>query len=269
MGGSTLALTSFANITPTNSTCHAQSPELELPTCLQDIKALTFDIFGTVVDWRSSIIREGQLLGKKNKLKVDWAKFADRWRDGYMPVMQRVRAGELPYSKIDDLHRIILDGLIKDFDLDSLSPKEVENLNLVWHRLMPWPDAVPGLNRLRGRFVVASLSNGNMSLLVNMAKNAGLPWDCVLSAELTGHYKPDKQVYVKAADLLSLKPSQILMVAAHPIDLRAAAKVGYRTALVLRPLERGTERGLTFKPDPTEFDLTVTDFWELAKRLKA
>ena len=204
MGGSTLALTPFANITPTNSTCHAQSPELELPTCLQDIKALTFDIFGTVVDWRSSIIREGQLLGKKNKLKVDWAKFADRWRDGYMPVMQRVRAGELPYSKIDDLHRIILDGLIKDFDLDSLSPKEVENLNLVWHRLMPWPDAVPGLNRLRGRFVVASLSNGNMSLLVNMAKNAGLPWDCVLSAELTGHYKPDKQVYVKAADLLSL-----------------------------------------------------------------
>ena len=134
---------------------------------------------------------------------------------------------------------------------------------------MPWSDSVPGLNRLRGRYVVASLSNGNVSLLVNMAKNAGIPWDCVLSAELTGHYKPDKEVYVKSADLLSLKPSEIMMVAAHPIDLRAAAKVGYRTALVLRPLERGPDRGLAFTPDPKEFDLIVNDFLDLADRLHA
>jgi 2-haloacid dehalogenase len=186
-----------------------------------------------------------------------------------MPVMQRVREGELPYSKIDELHRLILDGLIKDFGLKSLSLSDVDNLNRVWHRLMPWPDSVPGLNRLRGRFVVASLSNGNVSLLVNMAKNAGIPWDCVLSAELTGHYKPDKEVYIKAADLLGLEPNEIMMVAAHPIDLRAAAGVGYRTALVLRPLERGPDRGLDFKPDPSEFDLLVENFWDLARQLGA
>ena len=267
MGGTAFALTQIRNTASATGTCNAQEPELGTP--LQNVKALTFDIFGTVVDWRSSIIRDGKVLAKRNNLTVDWGKFADCWRDGYMPVMQRVRAGELPYSKIDDLHRIILKGLIVDFNLGSLSPEEVDHLNLVWHRLTPWPDAIPGLQQLRRRFVVASLSNGNMSLLVNMAKNAGIQWDCILSAELTGHYKPDKEVYIKAADLLSLKPSEIMMVAAHPIDLRAAAKVGYRTALVLRPLERGPDRSPNFKPDPNEFDLTVTDFSDLAVRMHA
>lgn len=267
MAGTALALTPLRNVTP----AHASPAEQKAKKGerFDSIKALTFDVFGTVVDWRSSIIREGQLLSQEKSLEVDWPKFADRWRDGYMPVMQRVREGQLPYSKIDVLHRLILDGLIKDFGLEGLSPSEVDHLNRVWHRLMPWPDSVPGLNRLRGRFVVSSLSNGNVSLLVNMAKNAGIPWDCVLSAELTGHYKPDKEVYVKAADLLGLEPSEVMMVAAHPIDLRAAAKVGYRTALVLRPLERGPDRGLYFEPDPSEFDLTVNDFWDLAKQLGA
>ncbi len=267
LAGSLFSLATLKHATPLLAFGNEQEPKSQLP--LKNVKALTFDIFGTVVDWRSSIIREGQLLSQKKGLKVDWPKFADRWRDGYMPVMQRVREGQLPYSKIDDLHRIILDGLIKDFGLESLSPQEIDNLNKVWHRLTPWPDSVSGLNRLRKRYLVASLSNGNMSLLVNMSKNAGIPWDCVLSAELTGYYKPDKEVYIKAADLLSLKPSEILMVAAHPIDLRAAAKVGYQTALVLRPLERGPDRGLGFQPDPNEFDLTVNDFLELADRLNA
>ena len=265
--GGALALTPFTYATPANASCTEQ--ESESGGQFDSIKALTFDVFGTVVDWRSSIIREGQLLSQEKGLEVDWPKFADRWRDGYMPVMQRVREGDLPYSKIDDLHRLILDGLIKDFGLEGLSPSELDDLNRVWHRLMPWPDSISGLNRLRGRYVVSSLSNGNVSLLVNMAKNAGIPWDCVLSAELTGHYKPDKEVYEKAADLLSLEPNEIMMVAAHPIDLRAASKVGYRTALVLRPLERGPERGLYFKPDPSEFDLLVNDFGELAQRLSA
>ncbi len=267
LAGSLFSLATLKHATPLLAFGNEQEPKSQLP--LKNVKALTFDIFGTVVDWRSSIIREGQLLSQKKGLKVDWPKFADRWRDGYMPVMQRVREGQLPYSKIDDLHRIILDGLIKDFGLESLSPQEIDNLNKVWHRLTPWPDSVSGLNRLRKRYLVASLSNGNMSLLVNMSKNAGIPWDCVLSAELSGYYKPDKEVYIKAADLLSLKPSEILMVAAHPIDLRAAAKVGYQTALVLRPLERGPDRGLGFQPDPNEFDLTVNDFLELADRLNA
>ena len=267
MAGSALALTPLRKATLASASCTQQ--ESAKGGRFNSIKALTFDVFGTVVDWRASIIREGHLLSREKALEVDWPKFADRWRDGYMPVMQRVREGELPYSKIDELHRLILDGLIKDFGLKSLSLSDVDNLNRVWHRLMPWPDSVPGLNRLRGRFVVASLSNGNVSLLVNMAKNAGIPWDCVLSAELTGHYKPDKEVYIKAADLLGLEPNEIMMVAAHPIDLRAAAGVGYRTALVLRPLERGPDRGLDFKPDPSEFDLLVENFWDLARQLGA
>ena len=267
--GGALALTSLGHAGPNAaSPAPFRSPK-EPGGRFDSVKALTFDVFGTIVDWRSSIIREGELLSLKKGLEVDWPRFADGWRDGYMPVMQRVRAGELPYSKIDALHRLILDDLIEKFGIEGLTPDEVEHLNRAWHRLSPWTDTVPGLNRLRGRFVVSCLSNGNMSLLVNMSKNAGIPWDCVLSAELTGHYKPDKEVYVKAADLLDLEPSEIMMVAAHPIDLRAAASVGYRTALVLRPLERGAERGLTFEPDPDEFDLLVEDFWDLAGQLGA
>ncbi len=233
------------------------------------VKALTFDVFGTVFDWRSSIINEGQRLSRLKGLHVHWPKFADAWRDGYMPVMQRVRDGELPYSKIDKLHRIILDELVKTFELQQLTDSELTELNRVWHRLNPWPDSVRGLDRLREHYLTASLSNGNMSLLVDLAKNAGIQWDCVLSAELTGYYKPDRQVYVKAADLLDLQPKEIMMVAAHPIDLRAAAKVGYRTALVLRPFERGRESTLSFEPDAKEYDVIASDFEDLADQMSA
>ncbi len=201
-----------------------------------EVVALTFDVFGTVVDWRTSIIREGRLLSQKKGFEVDWDSFADRWRAGYGPAMNQVRTGEVPWMKIDQLHRRILDELVLEFDLSGLSEAEVAELNRVWHRLIPWPDSVLGLGRLRSKFVLATLSNGNVSLLTNMAKNAGLPWDCVLSAELSGHYKPDHEVYEKAADLLDLPPHRIMMVAAHKDDLRAAQAVGFKAAWVPRPL---------------------------------
>lgn len=232
------------------------------------VQALVFDVFGTVVDWRASIIREGQLLSANKGFDVDWAEFADRWRSGYGPAMNRVRTGELPWTKIDDLHRMILDDLIEEFDLRGLSEAEIDHFNRAWHRLSPWPDSVAGLNRLKTKYVIATLSNGNVSLLTNMAKNAGLPWDAVLSAELAGHYKPDPEAYLKAADLLSLEPQQVMMVAAHPGDLRAAARVGLRTAYVIRPLERGPGRPVNRNPDG-EFDYTADDFLDLARKLGA
>jgi 2-haloacid dehalogenase len=235
---------------------------------LEVVKALTFDVFGTVVDWRSSIIREGELLTKRRGLRVDWAKFADAWRAGYHPAMDRVRKGELPWTNIDRLHRLILDDVLREFQIHGLSEDEIEHLNRVWHRLMPWPDSVAGLNRLRSRYIVATLSNGNISLLVDMAKNAGLPWDCVLSAELLGHYKPDREVYEGAARLLSLAPAQVMMVAAHKRDLQAAKQVGLKTAWVIRPLEHGPNQVIDTAPDPS-FDVTATDFLDLAVKLSA
>lgn len=242
---------------------------LRAQTNLPDrIRALTFDVFGTVVDWRGSIIREGQLLSARKGLEVDWAVFADRWRGGYGPAMNRVRTGELPWTKIDTLHRMILDDLLEEFGLESLTEEELQELNRVWHRLMPWPDTVAGLNRLKTKYVITTLSNGNVSLLTNMAKNAGLPWDAVLSAELAERYKPDPEAYLKAVDLLSLQADQVMMVAAHPGDLRAAARAGLHTAYVIRPLERGPGRPVDLNPDG-EFDFTATDFLDLARQLGA
>jgi len=233
---------------------------------LERVRALTFDVFGTVVDWRSTIIREGHELGKRKGLDVDWEAFADAWRAGYGPAMARVRSGDLPWMKIDALHRLILDGLLERFSVSGLSEPELDNLNRVWHRLAPWPDAVEGLTRLKKKYVIASLSNGNVALLVNMAKHGGLPWDAVLSAELAHHYKPDKEVYLTAADLLGLNPDQVMMVAAHQGDLRAAASVGFSTAFVSRPLEHGPSSGRDVSPDP-DFDVVAKDFVELAQKL--
>ena len=219
------------------------------------VKALTFDVFGTVVDWRSSIIREGQLLSARKGFEIDWGEFADNWRAGYGPAMNRVRNGELPWTKIDDLHRMILDELVIEHGLVGLSEGELDDFNRAWHRLSPWPDTVAGLNRLKTKYVIATLSNGNVALLTNMAKNAGLPWDAVLSAELAKHYKPDPEAYLTAADLLGLSPEQVMMVAAHPGDLRAAAKTGLRTAYVVRPLEQGPGR-IVSNNTTGEFDYT-------------
>ncbi len=232
------------------------------------VKALTFDVFGTVVDWRGSIIREGEGLGKEKGLAVDWAAFADSWRGEYRPSMDKVRRGELPWTKLDDLHRMSLERLLERFGIRGLSEEEKDHLNRAWHRLEPWPDAVPGLTRLKSRFIIATLSNGNVALLTNMAKHAGLPWDCILSAELARHYKPDPEAYLGAADLLDLAPDEVMMVAAHQDDLRAARAVGFKTAFVPRPMEFGGSRMPDPTPDPN-FDVVATDFVDLAEKLGA
>jgi 2-haloacid dehalogenase len=231
------------------------------------IKALVFDVFGTVVDWRGSIVREGEALAAKG-LQVDWPAFADAWRAGYRPAMQRVRDSAGGWANIDTLHREILDGLLPRFGLDLLTEAEREHLNRVWHRLEPWADSVRGLRQLKSHFVISTLSNGNVALLVNMAKHARLPWDCVLSAEIFRHYKPDPEVYQGAARLLGFEPAQVLMVAAHPSDLAAAARAGLRTAYVPRPLEHG--RGGAIEPvGDLHFDVVAADFMALAEQLGA
>ena len=233
------------------------------------VRALVFDVFGTVVDWRSAIVRDGRALTAAKGLAVDWEAFADAWRAGYQPAMQRVRGGEVGWTTIDRLHREILDALLPRFGLSGLDERERDALNRVWHRLDPWPDVVAGLARLKRRFTIATLSNGNVSLLVDMAKRAGLPWDTVLSAELFGHYKPDREVYLGAARVLDVAPAELLMVAAHPSDLAAAARAGLRTAYVPRPLEYGPGGGLREAPGDQTFDVVAADFGVLADRLGA
>ena len=229
------------------------------------IKALTFDVFGTVVDWYGSIVAEGEKFGNTHGIDIDWAQLALKWRAGYGPAMDKVRRGELPWQNIDALHRRILNDLLVEFEIAGLSEEDKDHLNRVWHRLKPWPDAISGLERLRKRYIVATLSNGNVALLTNMAKFAELPWDCILSAELTRHYKPDPEVYQTAATLLGLAPNEVMMVAAHPGDLRAAQTVGFQTALVPRPLEYGPDnvREVTAQAS----DLVTSDFNELADLL--
>ncbi len=232
------------------------------------VGALVFDVFGTVVDWRGSIAREVGALAAGKGFAIDAAAFADAWRAGYQPAMQRVRIGELPWLRIDALHRMILDGIVERFGLASLDDAERDDLNRVWHRLDPWPDSVDGLTRLKRRFTIAPLSNGNFSLLTNMAKRAGLPWDCVISAELFRHYKPDPETYLGAADLLGIAPDALMLVACHPDDLRAAARAGLRTGYVDRPLEAGRDARREAVAAGA-FDVTASDFVDLAARLGA
>ena len=230
-----------------------------------DIRALTLDVFGTVVDWRSSLIREGEALGRKKGLRVDWPAFADAWRGLYQPNLTKVRNGEMPWTKLDDLHRMALDRLIVDFKIAGLSEEEIDQFNRAWHRLDPWPDSVPGLTRLKRKFALATLSNGNVALIVNMAKYGGLPWDAVLGAEVARHYKPQPECYLTTAALLGLRPEQCLMVAAHNGDLAAASSVGLHTAFVPRPNEHGPGKG-----DVTparQWDVIASDFEDLANKL--
>jgi 2-haloacid dehalogenase len=233
---------------------------------LSQVKALTFDVFGTVVDWRGSIIRDCTKFGAERGINVDWGTFADTWRGAYRPSMDRVRRGELPWTNLDTLHRMVLDELLVKFGISGLSEDDIDHLNRVWHRLDPWPDSVEGLTRLRKRFILATLSNGNVALLTNMAKYGGLPWDCILSAELPRHYKPDPETYLSAADLLGLRPEQVMMVAAHKDDLRAAQRSGLKAAFVTRPYERGPNHTPDLSPDPG-FDVNVSDFNDLAGKL--
>ncbi len=230
-----------------------------MPADLSSLKALTFDVFGTTVDWRGSIIREGEHWGRQKGLRIDWAAFADRWRAAYRPSMDKVRQGALPWARLDLLHRAALDQLLAEFNITGLSEQEKDHWNRVWHRLAPWPDSVAGLARLKQKFIIATLSNGNVSLLVEMAKFAALPWDTVLSAELFRHYKPDRETYLGAADLLGCPPAEVMMVASHPEDLRAARACGLKTAFVARPREFGPAH-----PEPSiageNFDIIASDF---------
>jgi len=233
---------------------------------LGSVKALTFDVFGTVVDWRGGIIREASALGRAKRRDADWAKFADLWRSLYQPAMSRVRSGELPWTKLDDLHRMNLMQVLDKLGIAGLSESEIEDLNRAWHRLDPWPDAIPGMSRLKRRFILVTLSNGNVALLVNMAKRSGLPWDAVLGAEVAGHYKPQAQAYLRTADLLGLAPQECMMVAAHNGDLVAAAGCGFHTAFVPRPAEHGPGQKTDLRAE-ADYDVVASDFLDLAEKL--
>jgi 2-haloacid dehalogenase len=231
-----------------------------------EIKALTFDVFGTVVDWRASIAREAGELGRAVGVEADWDAFADAWRGLYQPSMAAVVEGRRPWAKLDVLHRESLETVLGTFAVRGLSDDEKEHLNRAWHRLDAWPDAVPGLTRLKRRYILATLSNGNVAMMVNMAKRAGLPWDAILGAEPARHYKADTECYLITADYLDLEPCRILMVAAHNPDLIRAAKLGFRTAFVPRPTEHGPGQATNLAPE-RDYDVVARDFTDLAGKL--
>ena len=233
---------------------------------LSDVQALTFDVFGTVVDWRTTVIREVSAALAAKGVEADCEAFADRWRfEGYVGGIQAIRRGERDFTTADALHREKLDELLADLG-SPLDGAEAAELNRVWHRLDPWPDSPGGLGRLRTRFIVSTLSNGNLALLVNMAKHSGLPWDCFLSADLLGHFKSDPETYRSAARALSLEPGQVMMVAAHKADLDAAAACGLRTAFVPRPREHGRISPADLESED-RFDFNAADFHDLAAQL--
>src|SRR5436190_1060358 len=233
---------------------------------MPDVQLLVFDTFGTVVDWRSAVIAEGEQLGRAKGFTVDWPAFADAWRAGYGPSMNRVRTGELPWTKLDVLHRMVLDQLLVRFKIEGLSEDEKKHFNRVWHRLKGWPDSVAGLTRLKKRFVISPLSNGNLSLLTEMGKFAGLPWDCILATELVRHYKPDKETYLMPGEFFDLPPASVMMVAAHVGDLDAAKALGLKTAYIHRPLEYGPGKATT-PPAAGRFDFLAKDLRDLASQL--
>ena len=227
-------------------------------------EALLFDVFGTVVDWRGSLIRELRRAGRRHGVRSDWGAFADAWRSGYRPAMDRVRRGDSSWRSIDELHLEILKPLLERAGL-RLRPVAIRELNAAWHRLLPWPDSATGLARLKRHFVIGTLSNGNMSLLIDLARAGRLPWDVILSAELFRRYKPDPEVYIGAAALLGLPARAVMLVAAHKDDLAAARRCGLRTAFVRRPLEHGRASEANTSPDPRA-DFNADDFVDLARQ---
>ena len=231
------------------------------------IKALTFDVFGTVVDWRTSVAREADAFFKKHGISgVDGIEFAMEWRKLYQPSMDRVRSGEIPFTKLDVLHRMSLDSLLERYGIGGLPEAEIDWLNRAWHRLDPWPDSVEGLTRLKKKYILATQSNGNIALMVNMAKYAGLPWDVILGSEVVRHYKPCPDAYINCADALGLPPEACMMTAAHNGDLVAASRQGFRTAFVLRPVEYGPNQHKDTRAEH-DFDYIAKDFVDLADQL--
>ena len=233
---------------------------------MDDVKALVFDVFGTVVDWRSSIAKHAAAFGAEQGIEADWTAFADGWRGKYQPYMNKVRTGELPWTKLDVLHRMGLVELLGEFGINDVGEHTIDELTMAWHYLDPWPDAPAGLSRLKAKYIIGTMSNGNVALMTNMAKYAGLPWDVILGAELAQAYKPDPKTYLTGVELLGLYPEQVMMVAAHQNDLLAAGAEGLKTAFVPRPMEFGPDR----KPDPTpdpSFDIVAADFRDLASQM--
>lgn len=212
----------------------------------EHVSVLAFDVFGTVVDWHGSIMREVRAM----KLDVDPDKFALAWRAGYVPAMQKVMSGQLGWTLIDDLHRMILEDVLNQFGVTTLSEKEKRHLNKAWHRLDAWPDTVAGLTKLKSRYTICTLSNGNIGLLTNMAKRAGLPWDCILSAEVFRAYKPDPATYLGVARVFDIRPDEVMLVAAHQDDLAHARAAGLKTAYIERPLEFGPSNPKDVSPNP-------------------
>jgi 2-haloacid dehalogenase len=237
---------------------------------LAKVKALVFDTFGTVVDWRSSVIAEGMAWGKAKGLNINWVDFVDRWRLGYKPTMDKVRKGEIPWTRLDDLHRMILEELLKEFKIEGLTEEEKVSWTHVWRRLKPWPDSVEGLTRIKKKYVITPLSNGNIALMTDLAKFGGLPWDAILGSELVRHYKPDPEVYISAYYYLDLKPEEVMMCAAHASDLQAARSNGLRTGFIYRPHEYGNGPvGVPDKAKPGDFDVVSASMIDLAQQMGA
>lgn len=233
---------------------------------MQMVKAVLFDVFGTLVDWRGSLIADLTQFGRERGISTDWRAFADAWRAAYRPSMQRVRSGELGWTILDRLHRMSLDRLIEEFGIDGLSEQDRQHINRLWHRLRPWPDTVEGLLQIKRSYIIGPLSNGNLALLVNMAKAANLPWDVVFGSDLFHHYKPDPEVYLGACALLDLAPGEVMLVAAHNDDLAAARRLGLRTGFVPRPQEYGPNQKRDLQAEEA-WDVVAPDLVALAQAL--
>ena len=267
--GAGVATTSLLDFFAVRAEMPMTGPQTVKPE-LANVKACVFDVFGTVVDWRNSVIAEATTLGKAKGLNINWVEFTDRWRLGYKPAMDKVRKGQIPWTNLDDLHRMILDDLLKQYNIEELSEEEKVKWAHVWRRLKPWPDSVEGLTRLKKKYILSPMSNGNIALMTAMAKFAGLPWDVILGSDIVRHYKPDREMYMSAPHYLDLKPEEVMMCAAHFGDLKAAAGCGLRTGFIYRPNEfGGSELGPPDKAKPGDFDVVSASIVDLAQQMGA
>ena len=233
---------------------------------ISNVKALTFDVFGTVVDFRSSIIRHGEELGRQKNLNIDWAIFADEWYAGYQHAMTRINNGNDSWANVGTIYRKRLDELLEKFRITNLKDEELDRFNRSWQRLAPWPDSVSGLTRLKKKFILSTLSNGDFAMLIEMAKYASLPWDCILSSEIFRRYKPASEVYLGAIELLGLKPEEVMMVASHNYDLKAARELGMKTGFFARTTQYGPNQTVDLEAEE-DWDIIAADLEEMAEIL--